>query len=535
MLQDSEKKIPIVVGVSGHRCLRPQDLPALRTAVRERLVSLQAQNPHSPLVMLCSLAEGADLLCADAAEELGIPLIAVLPLPRGEYEKDFGPEGKQRLDHHCARAEQVFVPPRSEALPPEGSSRNDAYRQAGIYVSAHCHILLALWDGKPGRHGCGTAEAVDFALQGVCSPENGLPVRCSANTLVWHVFTPRGDDESGPAGEVRAQGDQQAIQEILKVTDEFNRLAEKTAPSAQSLLPEEESADPVLRRMLGVYGAASILTKENARQYRQILAALAVASAAITMAFLLYDEAEAIGLILVIGLLLLLAWLCQRYAGRSDCLRRYIEYRVLAESLRVSIYLRYAGSGIRAENLLSWTQQEETAWVLDALCALRAGCPPEREHEIRECWVEQQRAYHRDGEKKTRQETRLSDRIVRTALRISILLYLLALLFELFCGGVLTDPLLPAANAEGWRTLLKIVLGSISAVTLFVANYYGRLSLSRVLSDHGKMERFFARMSERLLQEGQTDALLTTLAREELIENGNWSSYERDNAPEISL
>ena len=100
---------------------------------------------------------------------------------------------------------------------------------------------------------------------------------------------------------------------------------------------------------------------------------------------------------------------------------------------------------------------------------------------------------------------------------------------------MLTTPLLPAENAEGWRTLLKIALGSISAMTLFVANYYGRLSLPRVLSDHGKMERFFARMSERLLEEGQTDALLTTLAREELIENGNWSSYERDNAPEISL
>ena len=535
MMQNAENKIPIVIGVSGHRRLRPQDLPALRAAVRERLVSVQAQNPHSPLVMLCSLAEGADLLCADAGEELGIPLIAALPLPREEYEKDFSPEGKRRLDHHCTRADQIFVPSRSEALPPEASSRNDAYRQTGIYVSAHCHVLLALWDGKPGKYGCGTAEAVDFALKGSCSPENGLPVRCSANTLVWHVLTPRGDDETGLAGEIRVLGNQQAVQEILKNTDEFNRLAEKTAPSAQSLLPEVETDDSILRRMLRVYEAASELTERNARQYRQILAALAVISALIATAFLLYDEAEAIGLILVIGLLLLLAWLLQRYAGRSDCLRRYIEYRVLAESLRVSIYLRYAGSGIRAENLLSWTQQEETAWVLDALSALRAGCPPEREHEIRECWVEQQRAYHQTGEKKTRQKTRISDRIVRTALRISILLYLLALLFELFCGGVLTDPLLSAANAEDWRTLLKIVLGSISALTLFVANYYGRLSLSRVLSDHGKMERFFARMSERLLEEGQTDALLTTLAREELIENGNWSSYERDNAPEISL
>ena len=90
-------------------------------------------------------------------------------------------------------------------------------------------------------------------------------------------------------------------------------------------------------------------------------------------------------------------------------------------------------------------------------------------------------------------------------------------------------------NAECYRTVLKIVLGSISAVTLFVANYYGRLSLSRVLSDHGKMERFYSRMSEMLQEKGQTEALLTALAREELIDNGNWCSYQRDNQPEISL
>ena len=162
-------------------------------------------------------------------------------------------------------------------------------------------------------------------------------------------------------------GDRQAVQEILKYTEEFNRLAEKTPQAEQELLPDPDPGDPILGRMLAVYGAASTLTGKNARQYRLTLAALAVASALIAMAFLLYDEAEAIGLILVIGLLLLLSWLLQRLAGRSACLRRYIEYRVLAECLRVGIYLRHAGSGIRVENLLSWTQQTETAWVLDAL------------------------------------------------------------------------------------------------------------------------------------------------------------------------
>ena len=114
MPQASEKKIPIIVGVTGHRRLRQQDLPALRETVRSLLLSLRERCPHSPLVLLCSLAEGADLLCADAAEELGIPLYAALPLPREEYEKDFSPEGKRSLDKHCARAEQLFQTPRTE-------------------------------------------------------------------------------------------------------------------------------------------------------------------------------------------------------------------------------------------------------------------------------------------------------------------------------------------------------------------------------------------------------------------------------------
>ena len=82
---------------------------------------------------------------------------------------------------------------------------------------------------------------------------------------------------------------------------------------------------------------------------------------------------------------------------------------------------------------------------------------------------------------------------------------------------------------------MKIFLGTISAVTLFVANYYGRLSLPRTHSDHRKMERFYDKMSALLAERGQTDELLTLLAREELIENGNWCSYQRDNTPDISL
>ena len=66
---DTCKTIPIVVGVTGHRAIREQDCPAIREAVRTELEKLRTLCPNSPLVMLSSLAEGADLLCADAAEK----------------------------------------------------------------------------------------------------------------------------------------------------------------------------------------------------------------------------------------------------------------------------------------------------------------------------------------------------------------------------------------------------------------------------------------------------------------------------------
>ena len=62
------KTIPIVVGVSGHRALREADRPALYAAVRAELKKLMDFCPHSQFVLLCSLAAGGDLLCADAAE-----------------------------------------------------------------------------------------------------------------------------------------------------------------------------------------------------------------------------------------------------------------------------------------------------------------------------------------------------------------------------------------------------------------------------------------------------------------------------------
>ena len=539
---ESDPTIPVMVGVTGHCAVREADGPALRAAVRAELLKLKEMCPHSRLVMLNSLARGGDLLCADVAESLGIPLVVILPRERADYEQDFeGDEmDRARFSHHCQRAEQVLIaPPVEEVKDGCQMTRDMQYRQAGLYVAVHSHVLLALWDGVAAQteDACGTAGVVAAVMQGCYRPVSGAALRSEGNQAVIHIFTPRDDGAAQEAGTVRLLGKREALLDVLLKTDEFNQsvqaLPAEEAPSSRPL--QEEASDPLVYRMQAVGRAADALSGRYALKYRRILVMLAIASALLTFAFLMYDEAEAIWMILICGLMLLCAWKCQRVAARTDCHRRYIEYRALAEGLRVQSNLRYAGSRIQTADLLSWTQREETAWVMTSLCAMTVGEDPEKRHDILHCWVEDQQDYHRRASVRGTKKLITSERTLRVALVISVALYLAAVAFELVFGGLSLFPALRLDQAEVYRTVLKIVLGTISVGTLFVANYYGKLSLSRTVSDHQKMERFYSQMASQIRMHGQTEALLRTLAREELIENGNWVSYQRDNTPDMNV
>ena len=101
--------IPIVVGVTGHRALRTQDLPSLRAADFAELKKLTENYVNSSFIMLNSIASGADTLCAEVAITLGILLVCPLPLPIDDYRKDFSEADAERFDALIRVAENVFV------------------------------------------------------------------------------------------------------------------------------------------------------------------------------------------------------------------------------------------------------------------------------------------------------------------------------------------------------------------------------------------------------------------------------------------
>ena len=158
--------LPIVLGASGHRRLRPEDQDDIAARVRFIFHELRAKYPATPLVQLSCLAEGADRLVARVGLECGASLIAPLPLPRKLYEDDFAsPESRLEFIDLLARAESWFELPLPPGVSEEdvrrpGEARDRQYEQAGAFLARHSQILVALWDGGTVVRTGGTAQVV---------------------------------------------------------------------------------------------------------------------------------------------------------------------------------------------------------------------------------------------------------------------------------------------------------------------------------------------------------------------------------------
>ncbi len=160
------------VSVTGHRRLDLTPGPAgrLADAIDVVLVTIagmgegRVEPGYRPRVV-SGLAEGADRLVARRALALGIPLKALLPFPRVQYLDDFEDErSRAEFAELIARASEVVE------LPGDADDRDSAYATLGRRLVEVGDILLAIWDGLPGRGQGGTERVIARAI------EQGLPV-----------------------------------------------------------------------------------------------------------------------------------------------------------------------------------------------------------------------------------------------------------------------------------------------------------------------------------------------------------------------
>src|SRR4051794_19552955 len=147
-------RLPLVIGVTGHRDLREIDVPELERQVASLIMTLRADylgnDSEVPIIILSSLAEGADRLVARVGLAHGARLIAPLPLPVDEYRRDFDPgivpgnvsEFDDLLERAVAAPVMPLEPGNSlDAVRTDADQRRAQYRAVGQFIAKHCDVL----------------------------------------------------------------------------------------------------------------------------------------------------------------------------------------------------------------------------------------------------------------------------------------------------------------------------------------------------------------------------------------------------------
>ena len=155
----------------------------------------------------------------------------------------------------------------------------------------------------------------------------------------------------------------------------------------------DKISNPSLIAIDELYGAADVLSIYNAETHRRILLGLAIVGTLLTIAFLLYSAAALYGIIIACVVFIVFLFIIQKMASRSECHRKYLEYRVLAETLRVQFFLSVSGINKRVVDILPWFIRMGIPWIEEILQSLPDVEISERKS-VLNCWIRDQKAYH---------------------------------------------------------------------------------------------------------------------------------------------
>ncbi|HPW53799.1 MAG TPA: hypothetical protein PLI19_02495 [Erysipelotrichaceae bacterium] len=292
----------------------------------------------------------------------------------------------------------------------------------------------------------------------------------------------------------------------------------------------QKTDDPALAEINRLFGLADALSIKNGKRHRKILLGLSIVSTLLTFTFLIYDEVEMYGLIFACAALLSGLFVLGYYSRKSDYHRKYLQYRILAEALRLQYYLSLAAVKTNVVEIMPWSIRKSVVWIEEVLKTVPVAVAPKK-HSVLKCWIVAQKSYHEKALIRTEKKNHQDKTISKSVTFVTVMTYLLALIFELSVYQHSTF----SVDVNLIRMILKIVLGTMSAITLFTGSYYGKMSLASKIDDHKRMIALYQKSEEEILRHGETDQLLLSLAREYLNENSSWYAYQKKNGPDLVL
>ena len=563
--------IPLIISVTGHRDLVATEVPAIRDRVRTFLSDLVDEYPDRGVSVMSALAEGADQLVAEEALQLGIPLIVPLPMSRALYLKDFDKvRVRENFDFLLSQAAEVYELPlvddnTLESISDYGDARDLQYAQVGVFLCAHCHILLALWDGKYNDKLGGTGQVVRFHHDDVMpgyTPENvgsGLIIADDESDLVYHVVCAR-DREDGQPEETLQLGDYwwfsldeneprsktlpESHRRVFRYTSEFSRdavqHADRIRDEAWPLLQEKDHAvlPPGIRDIDHVARAADWLAMYFQKRTHFALRATHILALLMGLTYIAYSDLEPSRLFLYAFLGFFgLASGVHMLGKRNAWHRKYLDYRTLAEGLRVQFY--WAAAGVNTGSKTKYThdtflqtQDPDLGWIRNVMRVAGTECDAADYHEkagldfvLRE-WLGDEKSgqlgyFLRKGNEKVKRFRR-TDRMARLSFWIGF--------------GVITFFIFMGSEMEDLLRDPVIILMGIMLLLVGVRQSYGdSVADAELIKQYEFMFRIFSNARRRIDSAENDDEIrrvLRVLGDAALGEHAQWILMHRERSLE---
>ena len=363
----------LTIGVTGHRDLLAEEVPALKKKVRDFFVQMKNDFPDLNLQLITPLAEGSDRLVADVALELGCDLIVPMPMSRADYEMDFSsPAAVGAFRDSLKKARVIYLRSlkRDSGIGLNHEDRARQYAQMGIFISNHSQVLLALWDGKPSLEVGGTASVVNYHLTAVMpgfsiSEDSPNLLADNENDLVYHIVCSR----DRPGGQPR---EGLSTLQTIWVTAQFGLESGEHLPIEYQIMwhrlqdygrDMKKYGSAIKEEGVNLLDSAPDLelpmgTFEIAYQHRIAdwlaihfqkrisfgLIAIHSIAVLVGLIFVVYSEIEGFEFLVNFFLLaFLVGFIIFKIGEHRQWHRKHLDYRALAEGLRVQFYWSLAG------------------------------------------------------------------------------------------------------------------------------------------------------------------------------------------------
>ena len=295
---------------------------------------------------------------------------------------------------------------------------------------------------------------------------------------------------------------------------------------------EEDISDPTLIEIDELYGAADVLSMKHADRHHEKIRNISLIAPLIVFFFLLYEAAAQHWLIFVVTAFIILLYFVYRQPNKENAHEKYLEYRVLAEALRIQYFISKAGIKKKVIEILPWFTEIRIPLVKNVLSEL-SSTETDKKEPILDCWIRDQMKYHDNAHKRALKQLEKNELYEKISLIATIIFYIIALIFEITM--ILYAPF-EVETAHWVRAGLKIGVGTATAITIFLSNYYGKMSLSSKVDEHLRMYWLYQKVETKIRQTKEEDEdEIIYLAEQCLIENASWYSHQKKNTPDFAV